>query len=187
MSTTETIPGYLTGTWAIDPVHSDVSFTVRHMMVSKVRGRFGTYEGTIVTAENPLESTVNATIDMSSIDTGNADRDAHVRSADFFNVQTHPQMTFASTSVSASGDGYAVTGDLTLHGTTKQVTLNLEPNGFGPDAWGGTRAGFTVTTEISRKDFGIEFNMPLEGGGVVLGDKINVTLEIEAVLQPAAA
>jgi polyisoprenoid-binding protein YceI len=150
MSTTETTPGYVTGTWAIDPVHSDVSFTVRHMMVSKVRGRFGTYEGTIVTAANPLDSTVNATIDMSSIDTGNADRDTHVKSADFFNVETHPQMTFSSTGVTATGDGYAVEGDLTLHGVTKRVTLDIEPNGFGPDAWGGTRAGFTATTDISR-------------------------------------
>ncbi len=188
MSNTETttIPGYLAGTWAIDAVHSDVSFTIRHMMVSKVRGRFGTYEGQIVTGENPLDSTVTASIDMSSIDTGNADRDAHVRSDDFFSVDTHPKMTFQSTSVSTDGDAFQVEGDLTLHGVTKPVTLNVEPNGFGPDAWGGTRAGFTATTEISRKDFGIDFNMPLDGGGVVLGDKIQVAMEIEAVLQPAA-
>jgi polyisoprenoid-binding protein YceI len=186
-STTTTIPGYVAGTWTIDPVHSDVSFSVRHMMVSKVKGNFGSYEGQIVTTDNPLESTVTASVDLSSIDTRNPDRDTHLKSADFFDVATHPKLTFQSTSVSAAGDGYAVEGDLSLHGVTKSVTLNLEPNGFGPDAWGGTRAGFTATTEISRKDFGIEFNMPLEGGGVVLGDKIQITLEIEAVLQPATA
>jgi polyisoprenoid-binding protein YceI len=186
-SGTTTIPGYQVGTWAIDPVHSDVSFTIRHMMVSKVRGKFTAFEGQIVTAENPQESSATATIDLSSIDTGNADRDNHLRSADFFDVTTHPKMTFQSTSVAASGDTFTMEGDLTLHGVTKKVTLTVEANGFGPDAWGGTRAGFSATTEISRKDFGIEFNMPLEGGGVVLGEKVQVSMEIEAVLQPATA
>jgi polyisoprenoid-binding protein YceI len=187
MTSTETIPGYLVGTWTIDPVHSDVSFSVRHMMVSKVRGRFGKFEGQIVTAENPLDSTVTATIDLSSIDTNDAGRDGHLRSADIFNVETHSTMTFTSTSVSATADGYAVEGDLTLHGVTKPVILNIEPNGFGPDAFGGTRAGFSASTELSRKDFGIDFNMPLDGGGVVIGDKVVVSLEIEGVLQPATA
>jgi polyisoprenoid-binding protein YceI len=184
---TITVPGYLAGTWSIDAVHSDVSFSVRHMMVSKVRGRFGTFEGQLVTADDPTASSVTASIDLSSIDTGNADRDNHVRSADFFDVDTHPKMTFQSTSVTGSDDGFEVVGDLALHGVTKSVTLNVEANGFGPDAWGGTRAGFTATTEISRKEFGIDFDMPLDGGGVVLGDKIQVHMEIEAVLQPAAA
>ncbi len=186
-STTDTIPGYQVGTWAIDPVHSDVSFTIRHMMVSKVRGRFASFEGQIVTAQNPLDSTVSVTIELSSIDTGNADRDAHIRSADFFDVDNNAKMTFQSTGVSATEDGYRVQGDLTLHGVTKRVHLNVDPNGFGPDPFGGTRVGFSATTDISRKDFGIDFNMPLEGGGVVLGDKIQVSLEIEAVLQPATA
>jgi polyisoprenoid-binding protein YceI len=187
MSTTETIPGYLVGTWKIDPVHSDVSFSVRHMMVSKVRGQFRTFEGEIVTAPSPLDSKVTVTIDLSSIDTGDEARDGHLRAADFFNVETHPTMTFESTSVASSGDGYIAEGDLTLHGVTKRVHLNVEPNGFGPDAWGGTRAGFSATTDISRKDFGIDFNMPLDGGGVVIGDKVHVSLEIEAVLAPATA
>ena len=186
MTTTDTIPGYLAGTWNIDPVHSDVSFTVRHMMVSKVRGRFGKFEGQIVTADDPTASSVTATIDLSSIDTNDANRDGHLRSADFFDVETHPSMTFASTSVAASGDGFAVEGDLSIHGVTKSVTLNLEPNGFGPDPFGGTRAGFTATTELSRKDFGIEFNMPLADGGVMVGDKVTVTIEIEAILVPPA-
>jgi len=190
MSTTvdsTTIPGYQVGVWNIDPVHSEVSFSVRHMMVSKVRGRFGTFEGQIVTAADPLQSSVTATIDLSSIDTNDANRDGHLRSADFFDVETHPKMTFKSTSVAAGGDGFVVRGDLTLHGVTKEVTLNVEANGFGPDAFGGVRAGFTATTEISRKDFGVEFNMVLpDGVGVVIGDKVQITIEAEAVLQPAA-
>ncbi|MGH9125676.1 MAG: YceI family protein [Acidimicrobiales bacterium] len=190
MSTTinsSTISGYQAGVWNIDPVHSEVSFSVRHMMVSKVRGRFGTFEGQIVTATDPAQSSVTATVDLSSIDTNDANRDGHLRSADFFDVDTHPKMTFQSTSVAAGRDGYVVTGDLTLHGVTKSVQLNVEVNGFGPDPFGGVRAGFTATTEISRKEFGIEFNMPLpDGVGVVVGDKVQVTIEAEAVLQPPA-
>jgi polyisoprenoid-binding protein YceI len=187
MTSTETIPGYIVGTWTIDPVHSDISFTVRHMMVSKVRGSFRTFQGEIVTAENPLNSSVSATVDLSSIDTNDENRDGHLRSADIFNVETHPTMTFESTGVAPTDDGYTVEGDLTLHGVTKRLHLNVEPNGFGPDAWGGTRAGFSATAEISRKDFGIDFNMPLDGGGVVIGDKVHVILEIEAILKPADA
>jgi polyisoprenoid-binding protein YceI len=186
-STTQTIPGYVVGTWAIDPVHSDVSFTVRHMMVSKVRGTFRTFEGQIVTAENPLNSTVAATIDLTSIDTNNADRDAHIRSADFFEVESHPKMTFQSVGVTPTDDGFVVEGDLHLHGVTKRVNLNLELNGFGKDPYGGTRAGFSASTELSRKAFGIDIDMPLDGGGVVIGDRIQVLLEIEAILQPPTA
>jgi polyisoprenoid-binding protein YceI len=187
MTSTETIPGYVVGTWTIDPVHSDVSFTVRHMMVSKVRGRFSKFEGKIVTAENPLDSTATATVDLSSIDTNDANRDAHLRSADIFNVDTHPTMTFTSTSVTPTDYGFDVEGDLTLHGVSRRVVLNVEPNGFGPDPFGGTRAGFSANTEISRKDFGIDFNIPMEGGGVVVGDKITVNLEVEAVLDKPEA
>ncbi|MDQ1398849.1 MAG: hypothetical protein QOK20_781 [Acidimicrobiaceae bacterium] len=186
-STTSTIPGYIAGTWDIDPVHSDVSFSVRHMMVSKVRGRFATFEGQIVTAENPLDSTVSVTIDLSSIDTNSADRDNHLRSADFFDVGTHPKMTFESTRVSATEDGYLVEGVLSLHGVSKPIHLTVEPNGFGKDPFGGTRTGFTATGELSRKEFGIDVDMPLDGGGVVVGDKIQINLEIEAVQKPAAA
>jgi len=183
MTTTATIPGYLTGTWQIDPAHSDVSFSVRHMMVSKVKGRFGTFSGTIVTAENPLESTVTAEIDASSIDTNQAQRDNHIRSADFFEVEKYPNITFSSTSVEPHGDDYLVHGELTIKGNTRSVPLKLELNGFSPDPFGGIRAGFTATTEISRKDFGVDIDMPMDGGGVVVGDKITITLEIEAVLQ----
>lgn len=178
-----TIPGYLAGTWSIDTVHSDVSFSVRHMMVSKVKGRFGSFSGTIVTAENPLESSVTAEVDLSSIDTHNSQRDDHMRSADFFEVEKYPTMTFRSTSIAGAGEEFVLSGDLTLKGTTKNVNLSLELGGFGPDAYGGTRVGFTATGEISRKAFGVDIEMPMDGGGVVVGDKIAITLEIEAVLQ----
>ncbi|MEO6090754.1 MAG: YceI family protein [Umezawaea sp.] len=178
------IPGYVTGTWAIDATHSAVSFSVRHLMVSKVRGSFRTFEGTLVTAENPIESSVTATIDLSSIDTNNADRDNHIKSADFFEVEKYPTMTYRSTGVRTDGDDFILDGELDLHGVVKNVPLKLELNGFGPDPYGGTRAGFSATTEISRNDFGIDIHMPLDGGGVVIGDKISISLDIEAVLQP---
>ena len=176
------IPGYVAGTWTIDPVHTDVSFTVRHMMVSKVRGKFHGVSGSIVLAENPLASEVTADIDLGSIDTGNAQRDEHIRSADFFEVSSHPTMSFRSTSVRADGDDFVVTGDLSLRGVVKPVELKLEVNGFTKDPYGGTRAGFTASTQINRKDFGITIDMPMDGGGAVIGDKIQVLLEIEAVL-----
>jgi polyisoprenoid-binding protein YceI len=186
MSTTAVeIPGYVAGTWAIDPVHSEVSFVVRHMMVSKVRGRFDTFEGTLVTAEDPLASSVTASVDLSSVNTGQEQRDAHIRSVDFFEVEKHTHMTFASTGIRAEGDHFLLDGDLTLKGVTKPVTFKLEVNGFGPDAYGGTRAGFSASTEINRSDFGVTFNGPIPGapGGVVVSEKVAITLEVEGVLQ----
>ena len=186
MTTTTTlapvIPGYVAGTWTIDPVHSDVSFTVRHMMVSKVRGQFRDFGGTIVTGATPAESSVTATVDLTSLDTRNEQRDAHIRSADFFDVATYPVMTYRSTGVRPEGDGWVVDGELTLHGVTRAVPLHLELNGFGPDAYGGTRAGFSATAQLSRADFGIDIALPMDGGGVVVGDKVNISLEIQAVL-----
>jgi polyisoprenoid-binding protein YceI len=186
MTTTDTvtgIPGYTAGTWTIDPVHSEIGFTVRHMMVSKVRGRFNDYSGEIVTGADPVDSSVTAEIALDSIVTGNEQRDAHIRSADFFDVETHPTMTYRSAGVRRHGDGYVVDGQLTLKGVTRDVPLTLELNGFGPDAFGGTRAGFTATAEISRSDFGINWNAAIEGGGVVVSDKVTIQLEIEAVLK----
>ena len=180
--TTETIPGYVAGTWIIDPVHSEVGFSVRHMMVSKVRGKFASFDGEIVTAENPLDSAVTATVDLSSVDTGNADRDNHIRSADFFEVEAHQTMTFRSTGIRVDDGDYVLDGELTLRGVTKNVSLALELGGFGPDAFGGVRSGFTATGTINRKDFGVDFNAAMETGGVVVGDKVTVQLEIEAVL-----
>jgi polyisoprenoid-binding protein YceI len=184
-STAIQIPGYVVGTWAIDAAHSTVGFAVRHMMVSKVRGYFREFSGEIVTAEDPARSSVTATIDLSSIDTRQEQRDAHIRSADFFDVDNHPQMTFRSTAVRTEGADWLVDGDLTIKGTTRPVTLALELNGFGPDAYGGTRAGFSARTEINRNEFGVDIKMPMDGGGVVVGDKISVELEIEAVLRTA--
>jgi polyisoprenoid-binding protein YceI len=180
---TTTIPGYRTGTWQIDTTHSDVSFSVRHMMVSKVRGQFTDFEGTIVTAAEPTESSVTATIKLDSIDTRNAQRDEHIRSADFFEVEKYPTMTYRSTSLADNGDGtWTLDGELSLHGVTKNVALQLELNGFTADPYGGQRAGFSATTELNRRDFGIDISLPMDGGGVVVGDKITVSLEIEAVL-----
>jgi polyisoprenoid-binding protein YceI len=181
-TTTEAIPGYVTGTWTIDPVHSEVGFSVRHMMVSKVRGKFNVFSGDVVTGESPLDSSVTATIDLSSIDTGNADRDNHIRSGDFFEVDKHKTMTFRSTGVRQDGEDYVLDGELTLKTVTKPISLRLELGGFGLDPYGGTRAGFTAIGQIKRSDFGVDFNAVLETGGVVVGDKVDVHLEIEAVL-----
>jgi polyisoprenoid-binding protein YceI len=178
------IPGYVAGTWSIDPVHSEVGFAARHMMVSKVRGKFRTFSGQIVTGADPLDSSVTAEIDLASIDTGHDQRDAHIRSADFFEVEAYPTMTYRSTGVRRDGDGFILDGKLTLKGVTKDVPLALELNGFGPDPYGGTRAGFTATGEINRRDFGVNFSAVMETGGAVVSDKVTLHLEIEAVLQP---
>jgi polyisoprenoid-binding protein YceI len=180
------IPGYVTGTWAIDPVHSEVGFSVRHMMVSKVRGKFEKVEGTFTTGENPLQSSVTASIDAASITTSQADRDNHIRSGDFLEVEKHPTLTYRSTGVRQDGDDFLLDGDLTIRGVTRPVTLKLEINGFGPDAYGGTRAGFSAKGEINRGDFGVTFNGAIPGtnNGVVVSDKVTLDLEIEGVLQP---
>jgi polyisoprenoid-binding protein YceI len=180
-STETAIPGYEAATWNIDPVHSEVGFSVRHMMVSKVRGRFTKFSGQLVTAEDPANSSVAAEIDLSSIDTGQEQRDAHIRSADFFEVETYPTMTYKSTGVRVEDGEYILDGELTLKGVTRSVPLHLELNGFGPDAYGGTRAGFTATGEINRRDFNVNFTAPMQNGGVVVADKIQLQLEIEAV------
>jgi polyisoprenoid-binding protein YceI len=181
-STTATgIPGYVVGTWNIDPVHSEVGFSVRHMMVSKVRGKFNTFSGQFVTGEDPLNSSVTAEIELASINTGNEQRDAHIRSADFFETDKHVKMTYRSTGVRAEGDGYVLDGQLTLKDITRSVPLHLELNGFGPDPYGGTRAGFTATGDINRSDFDVKFGLA-EGGGTVVSDKVTIQLEVEAVL-----
>ena len=180
--TPTTIPGYIAGIWDIDSAHSDVSFSVRHMMVSKVRGRFNNVSGRLVTAAELLDSSVTADIDVNSFDTGNAQRDEHVRSADFLHAAQYPTMTYRSTEIRRDGDDLVVDGELTLHGITRQVPLTLEVTGFGPDPYGGTRMGVSATTKINRKDFGIDTDLPLDGGGVVIGDTVQVSLDIQAVL-----
>jgi polyisoprenoid-binding protein YceI len=176
------IPGYIAGTWDIDAMHSDVSFSVRHLMVSKVRGRFNGVSGRLVTGVDLLDSSVTADIDVNSFDTGNAQRDEHIRSADFLHAAQYPTMTHRSTGVRRNGNGLVVDGELALHGITRQVPLALEVTGFGPDPYGGTRAGFSATTTINRKGFGIDTELPLDGGGVVIGDTVQISLDIQAVL-----
>jgi polyisoprenoid-binding protein YceI len=172
-----------TGTWTIDASHTEIGFSVRHL-VSKVRGKFETFEGVIVTQDDLETSTVNVTVDLTSINTGSTDRDNHLRSADFFEVETHPKMTFVSTGIVQKSDtDFVVAGDLTIKGVTKPVELATEFLGEGGDPWGGTRVGIEATAEISRKEFGIDFNIPLEGGKVMVGDKISIHINAEAVLQ----
>ncbi|MEV7395784.1 YceI family protein [Aeromicrobium sp. NPDC092404] len=172
-----------TGTWTIDPTHTEIGFTVRHLM-SKVRGKFESFEGTIVTAEDVTASNVEVSVDLSSINTGTADRDAHLRSADFFEVETYPSMTFKSTAIKQeSDDEFVLTGDLTIKGVTKPVELEVEFLGEGGDPWGGTRVGVEAKGEISRKEFGIDFNIPVSGDKVMIGDKIKLHIVAEAVLQ----
>jgi polyisoprenoid-binding protein YceI len=180
------LPGYLAGTWTIDPAHSDVAFSVRHLMISTVRGHFTRFHGEILTAQDPLDSRVDATIDLVSIDTGNPQRDQDLRSANYLDVATHPEMTYRSTSVRRTGDGFLVQGELSLHQVTRPVPLALQVNGFTPDPFGDTRAGFSATAELNRRDFGITTNMPMDGGGVVIGDTIQIVIEIEAILQQPA-
>lgn len=185
MTTATTVPGLVAGVWTIDQAHSEVSFQVRHLMVSKVRGTFRTFSGEITVGENVLDSSVTATIDLNSIDTNQPDRDKHLRSSDFFSVDDNKEMTFGSTSVRPDGDDFIVTGDLSIKGVTREVELLLEFNGAGPDGYGGTKAGFSASTEITRQDFGIDFQIPLDGGGVTIGNKVKISLEIEAGLRTA--
>jgi polyisoprenoid-binding protein YceI len=180
---TSVIPGYVVGTWDIDATHSHVSFSVRHMMVSKVRGRFNRISGHIITGDDLLDSSVTAEIDVNSFDTGNPQRDEHIRSADFLHAQQFPTMTYRSTGLRRDGENLVVDGELTLHGITRPVQLAVELTGFGPDPYGGTRAGFSATTRVNRKDFGIDTELPLDGGGVVIGDTVQISLDIEAVLR----
>ena len=167
------------GTWTIDPSHSEVGFTARHLM-SKVRGLFEKFEGQIVTGEVP---SATATIDLHSINTRDENRDNHLRSGDFFDVENNGPMTFASTKVAQGGKGLLVTGDLSIKGITKPVTLDVEVLGSETDPWGGTRAGFEGTTTISRKEWGIDFNVPMDGGRLLVGDKIEIVIAAQAVLQ----
>ncbi|MCW2749570.1 MAG: polyisoprenoid-binding protein [Aeromicrobium sp.] len=180
---TDTVTAISTGTWSLDPTHTEIGFTVRHI-ISKVRGKFETFEGTLVTSADITKSSVNVSFELSSINTGTADRDNHLRSSDFFDAENHPKATFVSTGVIQKSDTeFAVTGDLTIKGVSKSVELAVDFLGQGQDPWGGTRVGVEATTEISRKEFGIDFNIPLEGDKVVIGDKISIHIVAEAVLQ----
>jgi polyisoprenoid-binding protein YceI len=178
------------GTWNIDISHSTVGFVARHLMVSKVRGQFTDFTGTVIVGENPLESKVEATANITSISTGDAHRDEHLRSGDFFDAANFPTMHLVSTGITPKGrDGseYVLHTNLTIKGITRPVDFELEYEGVSADPWGGTRAGFTAEAEVSRKEWGLEWNVALETGGVVVGDKVKIVLEIEAIKAPAQA
>ena len=171
------------GTWTIDASHTNVGFSVRHAMVAKVRGSFTDVEGTItIDGDNPASSSTNVTIKTDSFDSKNEDRDAHIKSDDFLSVETFPTITFASTElVEKSSDEFVLRGDLTVKDVTKPVELEVEYVGVHGDPWGGTRVGFEASTEISREEFGLTWNVALEAGGVLVGDKVKITLDVEAV------
>ncbi len=173
--------GLPAGTWTIDASHSEVGFTVRHLMVSKVRGSLSGVAGTITVGEDT--ASVTATIDAATINTRDENRDGHIKSADFFDVENHPTWTFSSTSFAKNGDDFTIVGDLTLRGVTKPVTLDVEFVGVNTDPWGNTKAGFEAKGEINRKEFGVEWNAPLETGGVLVGEKVSIELNIQAALQ----
>jgi polyisoprenoid-binding protein YceI len=171
------------GTWNVDPAHSTVGFVARHLMITKVRGRFTDFSGVIEVAGDPLQSTVRADVDLSSVTTGDEGRDAHLRSADFFDTDGggSPTMSFVSTGLKEDDGDYVLFGDLTVNGVTRQVEFTLEFEGVNTDPWGNTKAAFSAETEINRKDFGLEWNVALETGGVLVGDKVKVQLDIQAV------
>ncbi len=171
------MPELTPGTWNIEPMHSEIGFTVRHLGMSKVRGRFNSFNGALTIGTDASASAVNAEVDLSSVDTNNEDRDNHLKSSDFFNAEQHPKMTFASTSVSDS----KLAGDLTINGITKPVELDMEVHGVAVDNYEMTRAGFSATGAIKRSDYGIDFNAPLGLDGMLISDKVEIELEVQAV------
>lgn len=170
-------------TWTIDPAHSSVEFAVRHLMITTVRGRFTGVKGTVTVDEaEPAKSTVEVVIDAASIDTREPQRDTHLRSADFFDVERFPTLTFRSTTVDGvAGKPFRLAGDLTIHGVTRPVVLDVEPEGRIKDAWGGIRSGFTATTKIKRSEFGLTWNQLLEAGGVTVSDEVKIALDVQLV------
>ena len=184
MSTILTAPKTTTTTWSLDPVHSVAEFKVKHMMISNVKGQFTGITGVLTLDENEVEgSRVEATIDASTINTREAQRDTHLKSADFFDVEQFPTLSFRSTQVKRTGDDeLAVTGDLTIHGVTRQVVFQVEgPTAAGKDPWGNTRIGLSAMTKINRKDFGLTWNAALETGGILVGEDVTITLDLEFV------
>ncbi len=181
-TTTTALPaGVRAGTWAVETSHSRAGFTVRHAGIAKVHGTVAITQGEIVIGDTVEESSVRATLDPATVDTGAEQRDQHLRSADFFEVEAHPTWEFRSTSVRADGDTFLVEGDLTIRGVTRTVVLRTEFEGAATDPFGAARLGATATTEISRKDFGLTWNAALETGGVLVADKVTITLDVEAV------
>ena len=177
------IPGYKAGTWVLDASHSEVGFTVRHMMISKVRGTFSAVEATIVAPENPLEAKIEATVGVASVNTKDAGRDEHLRSADFFDAENFPNMTFVSTGIRYDDGDFLADGELTIRGVTRPVTFKVEFGGFGTDPWGAYKAGATATAVINREEFGLTWNAALEAGGVLVGKDITIVLDLQGSLQ----
>jgi polyisoprenoid-binding protein YceI len=177
-----------TNNWNIDTVHSGINFSIRHMVVSKVRGRFAKYGGTIAIDDGDLtRSTVEATIDAASIDTGTPQRDAHLRSPDFFDTDRFPEIRFRSTRIhKVADDRYHLTGDLTIRDVTREVLLDVEYGGQAKDPWGNERIGFIAKASLDRKDFGLQWNQVLEAGGVLVGDRVEIELEVQGVRAAAA-
>jgi polyisoprenoid-binding protein YceI len=186
--TTQTVPATLTGTYTIDPTHSRIGFVARHAMVTKVRGSFNDFEGSgYFDAEQPSNSRLELTIQAASIDTRNADRDGHLRSNDFFDMETYPTIAFRSTAVEVvDADSYRVTGDLTIKGVTKPVTIDFELAGTAVDPYGNTRHGLEGSVVVNRKDWGINWNAALDAGGVLVGEKVTLEFEISAIRTDAA-
>ena len=183
MTATSTAERTLTGNYTIDPAHSHIGFTARHAMVTKVRGSFQEYEGTgYFDGDDPTKSKLQLTITAVSIDTGNADRDNHLRSNDFFDMENHPEIRFVSTKVEIQGeDRYRVTGDLTIKGVTKPVSVDFEYTGTAVDSFGNQRIGFEGRTTINRKDWGVNWNAALEAGGVLVSEKVTLEFEVSAI------
>jgi polyisoprenoid-binding protein YceI len=171
------------GTWTVDAAHSEVGFVARHLMVTKVRGTCEEFSANVVVAEPFEDSSVTATVQLASVDTRSDDRNAHLRSADFFDVENNPEMTFVSTKVTAD----TLEGDLTIKGVTRPVSFDLDFNGVTPDPWGGTRAAFEATAEVNRKDFGLTWNVAVDGGNMLVSEKIKLNLDIQLVQQQADA
>ena len=177
------IPGYRPGTYLLDPAHSEVTFSLRHMMISKVRGTFGVKSATLVAPENPLDASVQASVDVTSIDTKDEGRDGHLRSADFFDTENYPTMEFVSTGTRVEKGDFFVDGDLTIRGITKPVSFEFDFGGFGTDPYGNYKAGASATTTINREDFGLTWNAALETGGVLVGKDVTINLDLQGSLQ----
>lgn len=172
------------GSFTLDAAHTNIGFVARHLMVTKVRGQFTDFSGSITIAEDPLESSAEVTIQVASVSTGDAKRDDHLRSPDFFDVEKYPTMTFRSTAVKTDGSGrYVLTGDLTIKDVTKPVDLVVEPEGVSPDPWGGERAGFSAYAEVDREAWGLNWNVALETGGVLVSRKVKLEIDVQAVRQ----
>jgi polyisoprenoid-binding protein YceI len=188
MATTDTLstpPNFVAGTWTLDPTHSTIAFTVKHLAISKVRGSFEEFELTIVTAPEDSDgiTSIDAVIDVASVNTNQAQRDGHLRTSDFFQVDEFPTATFHSTGGTWEGDDFTIVGDLTLRGVTKQIELKGELGGVTTDSQGNTKAGASASTTINRHDFGVSWNAALEAGGLTLGDDVKIDIDIQVALQ----